>query len=273
MGSHGFFIPKGWAESPLRNYGGPGWFASVTNSPEPGVIAYEKNGGSAGVIYTSQGSAEVPNLAGALRVPTCTVTSHAVVADNAVLYTCAPVGGLAITGAVVIRPYPEGFRWVEARLPALMAPMGQQIAGSLTTPPLVRGPYGFDVPKGWSVGPLQNSGGSGSFATVTDPQHRVKISYVAEGGNSSVVNRDGSVNVRQALAGAGCPITYAVQASAYELFYECTPAAQSGQLAGAILLPAQYSSVHWWKLVTVSGPPDQLALAAQVLDSLRWSSP
>lgn len=322
-GSNGILIPKVWGQRPLQTSSGTGWVVAADRLSSS-QVRYLEGRGDPAALYTRQGNAEVPNLAGALRsIPKCTVTSHTVVADNAVLYDCVPQGGLAVTGAVVIRPYPDGFRWVEARLPALMAPMAQQIAGSLTTPPLVPGPYGFAVPKGWSVGPLRNSGGSGSFATVTDPQHRVKIGYVAEGGNSSVVNRDGSLNLKLALTTTGCPVSdeFVTVArlpktpslggqsppsslpttssplsappspSAYPsprqgpssnlqvyihprgLMYQCQPTSKPGQLAGAMLVPENYWSVHWWKLVTVSGPPDQLALAVKVVESLHWSSP
>lgn len=297
-------IPKGWGviDSP-NSWGvslppastGTSWVS--TDAPRSALMVhYQESATSAVPLYTRQGNAEVPNLAGALRIPKCTVTSHTVVADSAVLYTCAPQGGLTVAGAVVIRPYPEGFRWVETRLPAGMAVMAQQIAGSLTTPPLVPGPYGFDVPKGWSVSPLRNSGGSGSFATVTDPQHRVKISYEAAGGMASVVNRDGSLNLHWALVFAGCgvsdhvltvagpPATPSLRQSPPSrmtevnvkprgLIYQCQPTSKPGQLTGAMLLPENYWSVRWWKLVTVSGPPDQLALAVKVVESLHWSSP
>src|SRR5438445_11110057 len=38
-----------------------------------------------------------------------------------------------------------------------------------TGPDLQLGPYGFLVPAGWVMRPLQNSGGPASFASFTDP--------------------------------------------------------------------------------------------------------
>jgi len=79
---------------------------------------------------------------------------------------------------------------------------------------------------GWTLHPLMNAGGPGSFASFVDPSAPEQIvTYEANGGSFGLIyNRDGSVNLPGALQGAGCPVASSKALSANEETYTCSNA-------------------------------------------------
>lgn len=281
--SNGFLIPKGWTGRGLHP-SGSGWVETITNYPSPpsqGVITHTRDMGHNALVYTNQGGTQLPDLAGALRIPSCTVTSHTVLTPDAVTYSCAPEGGLTIRGTVLVKPYPQGVEWVEARLPVRMDLLAEEIVGSLAVPPLVPGPYGFDVPKNpvlitgtqpggtvisrWVVG-TQRAG-----ATIRATGELFRISDTP-GRGQGVVNADGTLNVAAALAQTGCQVISEMAVTRYEMIYECELSA-TGQLMGAVVLPSTPNAGQAWKRVAFYGAPTEIATATKILGSLRWHTP
>ena len=107
----------------------------------PPPIAGLSAAGSGGELGQAYLPNQAPNAAGVLGAPSpgpvaslapCTVTGQAMPAANVVTYTCAPTAPDTITrGVVVVGPFPQGYKVLQATLPASQSTMLQAILDSL----------------------------------------------------------------------------------------------------------------------------------------------
>jgi hypothetical protein len=105
-----FAAPPGWVATPLTNLGGPASFAYWRQPGGKGVLTYEENGGSAGVLYAKS---DHPGAAEARQLIDCRTTSFRDLRGGMFEYTCVPVGGVYRQGFLLVLDAPEGFRRVE----------------------------------------------------------------------------------------------------------------------------------------------------------------
>jgi hypothetical protein len=135
--------------------------------------------------------------------------------------------------------------------------------------PLVAGPYGFLVPQGWTLTPVKNFGGPGSFASWKNPTAPAEVlNYEINGGSLSIYNRDGSVNMDmvRVLSLAGCPVAKSQNLPNNELAYTCSNAPSGTETRGVVLVHPNYQG---WLRVQVTLPPHLDETLSDILNSVH----
>ena len=121
-GPYGFEIPQGWTVGPV-----------VSPSSTVQRVHVSDPASTAGIDYLADKTAAIYNpdhtvnltIVGAAVA--CRVTSSRYVPDKGPRYTCAPDGGRNVSGAIVVQPYPQGFKLLQVMLP----PQDDQIADQI----------------------------------------------------------------------------------------------------------------------------------------------
>jgi hypothetical protein len=78
-------------------------------------------------IYSVDHSVNLGAIEGALPCQHLPPTTFVYVPGKGPRYTCAPQGGLDVNGAVLVRPYPQGFRLLQIQMPPAQDPLAAQI--------------------------------------------------------------------------------------------------------------------------------------------------
>ena len=121
-GPYGFEIPQGWTVGPV-----------VSPSSTLQRVHVSDPASTAGIDYLADKTAAIYNpdhtvnltIVGAAVA--CRVTSSRYVPDKGPRYTCAPDGGRNVSGAIVVQPYPQGFKLLQVEMP----PQDDQIADQI----------------------------------------------------------------------------------------------------------------------------------------------
>ena len=130
---------------------------------------------------------------------------------------------------------------------------------------LVDGPYGFQVPRGWTFVPLASTPGSGGSqgAHWTDPASGARIDYL-EVSTAAIYSVDHTVNLASIEAALPCrqlPPTSYVYLPGKGPRYSCAP--MSGLNVNGLVLIKPYP--QGFRLLQLQMPAAQDAVAAQIL--------
>jgi hypothetical protein len=133
--------------------------------------------------------------------------------------------------------------------------------------PLVPGPYGFLVLRGWTMQRLTNSGGPASFAHWTNPSGPGRIDYEISGGEvGTVYNRDRSANIRGALQLVGCAVTTSTIVAVNRARFTCAATSTGLAVDGAVVVDPYHQG---WRALKVSLPSRKHDTAMAILVGLR----
>lgn len=124
-GPYGFPVPRGWTFSALAP-GASGAQAAHWNDPaSPARIDYLVV--TTPGIYSVDHTVNLGAIEGALPCQKLPPTTFTYVPGKGPRYTCAPQGALNVNGAVMVKPYPQGFRLLQIQLPPAQDPLAVQI--------------------------------------------------------------------------------------------------------------------------------------------------
>jgi hypothetical protein len=125
---YGFLAPRGWRLTKLTGYGGPASYARFTDPNGIGSIDYVVSGGEFGSIYTPDGK---PDIHGALTLLGCTIEASSSTSATRATATCRPDhDGVAMAGAIVVKPKPEGWKAILVSVPRSQQAMATAIIRS-----------------------------------------------------------------------------------------------------------------------------------------------
>jgi hypothetical protein len=119
-GPYGFLVPEGWQERPLTQLSGSASYATFSSTLSGSTIQYEVSDGEPGTVYNSDHAPDLNggSTGGALSLAGCPVTSSTVVAGNEVAFRCfSSVQGMETTGAIIVEPFPQGWKSLRVTLP------------------------------------------------------------------------------------------------------------------------------------------------------------
>ncbi len=128
---------------------------------------------------------------------------------------------------------------------------------------LIDGPYGFQVPQGWTATPLVSTSPTSQAAHWTDPASPARIDYLIVT-STAVYSIDHTVNLGAIEAALPCqhlPPTSFTYVPGKGPRYTCAP--QGGLNVGGMVLVKPYP--QGFRLLQVSMPAAQDAVAAQIL--------
>ena len=128
-GPYGFQVPKGWTFAPLAT-------VADTNNSQAAHWTDPASGArldylvvSTAAIYSVDHTVNLASIEAALPCQQLPPTSYVYVSGKGPRYSCAPMGGLNVNGMVLIKPYPQGFRLLQAQMPAAQDALVAQILG------------------------------------------------------------------------------------------------------------------------------------------------
>jgi hypothetical protein len=127
-GPYGFQVPRGWTFSPLAA-GASGSQAARWNDPA-GTSRIDYLIVTTPGIYSVDHTVNLGAIEGALPCQKLPPTTFTYVPGKGPRYTCTPQGGLNVTGAVLVKPYPQGFRLLQIQMPAAQDTLAAQIIAS-----------------------------------------------------------------------------------------------------------------------------------------------
>jgi hypothetical protein len=126
-GPYGFQVPQGWAFTPLatvantNNSQAAHWTDPASGARVDYLIV------STAAIYSVDHTVNLASIEAALPCQQLPPTSYVYLSGKGPRYTCPPMGGLNVNGLVLVKPYPQGFRLLQAEMPpaedALVAQM------------------------------------------------------------------------------------------------------------------------------------------------------
>jgi hypothetical protein len=126
-GPYGFQVPQGWAFTPLTT-------VANTNNSQAAHWTDPASGAridylvvSTQAIYSVDHTVNLASIEAALPCQQLPPTSYVYLSGKGPRYTCAPMSGLNVNGLVLIKPYPQGFRLLQAEMPAAQDPLVAQI--------------------------------------------------------------------------------------------------------------------------------------------------
>lgn len=129
-GPYGFQVPQGWSFTPLTT-------VANTNNSQAAHWTDPASGAridylvvSTVAIYSVDHTVNLASIEAALPCQQLPPTSYVYLSGKGPRYTCAPMGGLNVNGLVLIKPYPQGFRLLQAEMaPAQDALVAQILVG------------------------------------------------------------------------------------------------------------------------------------------------
>jgi hypothetical protein len=126
-GPYGFQVPQGWAFTPLTT-------VANTNNSQAAHWADPASGArmdylvvSTSAIYSVDHTVNLASIEAALPCKQLPPTSYVYLSGKGPRYTCAPMDGLNVNGLVLIKPYPQGFRLLQAEMPPAQDALVAQI--------------------------------------------------------------------------------------------------------------------------------------------------
>src|ERR1700730_12723029 len=129
-GPYGFQVPQGWAFTPLTT-------VANTNNSQAAHWTDPASGArldylvvSTQAIYSVDHTVNLASIEAALPCQQLPPTSYVYLPGEGPRYTCPPMGGLNVNGLVLVKPYPQGFRLLQAQMPPAQDPLvAQMLAG------------------------------------------------------------------------------------------------------------------------------------------------
>jgi hypothetical protein len=129
-GPYGFQVPQGWSFTPLTT-------VANTNNSQAAHWTDPASGAridylvvSTVAIYSVDHTVNLASIEAALPCQQLPPTSYVYLSGKGPRYTCAPMAGLNVNGLVLIKPYPQGFRLLQAEMaPAQDALVAQILVG------------------------------------------------------------------------------------------------------------------------------------------------
>ena len=128
---------------------------------------------------------------------------------------------------------------------------------------LVDGPYGFQVPRGWTFAPLASASSDSQAAHWTDPASGARIDYLVVS-TAAIYSVDHTVNLASIEAALPCkqlPPTSYTYLPGKGPRYSCAP--MSGLNVNGLVLIKPYP--QGFRLLQLQMPPAQDAVVAQIL--------
>ena len=126
-GPYGFQVPQGWAFTPLTT-------VANTNNSQAAHWTDPASGArldylvvSTQAIYSVDHTVNLASIEAALPCQQLPPTSYVYLSGKGPRYTCPPMGGLNVNGLVLVKPYPQGFRLLQAEMPPAQDPLVAQI--------------------------------------------------------------------------------------------------------------------------------------------------
>ncbi|MEA2500952.1 MAG: hypothetical protein QOD01_1063 [Actinomycetota bacterium] len=126
-GPYGFQVPQGWAFTPLTT-------VANTNNSQAAHWTDPASGArldylvvSTQAIYSVDHTVNLASIEAALPCQQLPPTSYVYLSGKGPRYTCPPMGGLNVNGLVLVKPYPQGFRLLQAEMPLAQDPLVAQI--------------------------------------------------------------------------------------------------------------------------------------------------
>jgi hypothetical protein len=126
-GPYGFQVPQAWAFTPLttvantNNSQAAHWTDPASRARIDYLVV------STQAIYSVDHTVNLASIEAALPCQQLPPTSYVYLSGKGPRYTCAPMGGLNVNGLVLIKPYPQGFRLLQAEMPAAQDSLVAQI--------------------------------------------------------------------------------------------------------------------------------------------------
>lgn len=124
-GPYGFQVPRGWRFSPLASASSDSQAARWTDPASGARIDYLVV--STAAIYSVDHTVNLASIEAALPCTQLPPTSYTYLSGKGPRYSCAPMNGLNVNGLVLVKPYPQGFRLLQLRMPAAQDAMAAQI--------------------------------------------------------------------------------------------------------------------------------------------------
>jgi hypothetical protein len=126
-GPYGFQVPQGWTFTPLQT-------VANTNNSQAAHWSDPASGAridylvvSTVAIYSVDHTVNLASIEAALPCQQLPPTSYVYLSGKGPRYTCPPTGGLNVNGLVLIKPYPQGFRLLQAQMPPAQDALVAQI--------------------------------------------------------------------------------------------------------------------------------------------------
>jgi len=126
-GPYGFQVPQGWTFTPLAT-------VANTNNSQAAHWTDPASGAridylvvSTAAIYSVDHTVNLASIQAALPCQQLPPTSYVYLSGKGPRYSCAPMNGLNVNGLVLIKPYPQGFRLLQAQMPAAQDALVAQI--------------------------------------------------------------------------------------------------------------------------------------------------
>jgi len=126
-GPYGFQVPQGWDFTPLTT-------VANTNNSQAAHWTDPASGAridylvvSTQAIYSVDHTVNLASIEAALPCQQLPPTSYVYLSGKGPRYTCPPMGGLNVNGLVLVKPYPQGFRLLQAEMPPAQDPLVAQI--------------------------------------------------------------------------------------------------------------------------------------------------
>ena len=129
---------------------------------------------------------------------------------------------------------------------------------------LVPGPYGFDIPQGWTVGPVVSPSSTVQRIHVSDPASTAGIDYVVAK-TAVIYNPDHTVNLTIVGAAIACKPTSTRYVPNKGPRYTCAPDAGRNVNGAILVLPYP----EGFKLLQVMLPPQDDQIAEQILSGFH----
>ncbi|MEA2587504.1 MAG: hypothetical protein QOH66_431 [Actinomycetota bacterium] len=126
-GPYGFQVPQGWAFTPLttvantNNSRAAHWTDPASGARLDYLVV------STQAIYSVDHTVNLASIEAALPCQQLPPTSYVYLSGKGPRYTCPPMGGLNVNGLVLVKPYPQGFRLLQAEMPLAQDPLVAQI--------------------------------------------------------------------------------------------------------------------------------------------------
>jgi hypothetical protein len=126
-GPYGFQVPQGWAFTPLTTVANTNNSQAAHWTDPAGGARLDYLVVSTAAIYSVDHTVNLASIEAALPCQQLPPTSYVYLSGKGPRYTCAPMGGLNVNGLVLIKPYPQGFRLLQAEMPAAQDALVAQI--------------------------------------------------------------------------------------------------------------------------------------------------
>jgi hypothetical protein len=126
-GPYGFQVPQGWTFTPLTTVANTNNSQAAHWSDPASAARLDYLVVSTQAIYSVDHTVNLASIEAALPCRQLPPTSYVYLSGKGPRYTCAPTGGLNVNGLVLIKPYPQGFRLLQAEMPAAQDGLVAQI--------------------------------------------------------------------------------------------------------------------------------------------------